>query len=402
MAMSPAIVRGSAQLMFDGISGLTHSVESMHRAIALTSTSWLDVISGTLPVQAIRQPRAYSVIQKTCGHLNKGVAGLLGWLQEHADLAEISDQELRWVSALNGVCGDHLETTGNALAQPLRFMTRNDCGKSMPYVALPDPTTVSPNIVILVHGLCHSDQSWSRQGNMDLGQRLQDDLGLSPVYLRYNSGRHISTNGRELASMLDELTAAWPVPVESLCLVGYSMGGLVLRSACWYAELEQQQWLTKLRRVLFLGTPHHGSPLEKAGHAFDTAMQSVKYVAPLMFGRKRSAGIKDLRNGNLLDEDWQNAKEEKPGEDNRRLVPLLPGVDYFFAAASVGSNTNDLKGHILGDMLVRLGSATGSHADGLRSLNVKSEHCRIFLEKNHFDLLSDERVHRQVIAWFTT
>ena len=24
------------------------------------------------------------------------------------------------------------------------------------------------------------------------------------------------------------------------------------------------------------------------------------------------------------------------------------------------------------------------------------------LEKDHFDLLSDERVHRQVISWFTT
>ena len=265
---------------------------------------------------------------------------------------------------------------------------------------LPVPDQVSPHIVVLIHGLCLSDRNWGGEASIDLGQRLHSESGLSPVYLRYNTGRHISTNGRELAGMLDDLLENWPVPVESLSLVGHSMGGLVSRSACWYADQEQRPWLKHLRRIVFLGTPHHGSPVEKAGHVLDVAMRSVTYVAPLMIGSRRSAGIKDLRHGNLLDEDWQTIDQDARSEDSRRPVPLLKDVDYFLAAATVGTSPQDLKGRLLGDMLVRVGSATGAHSNELKSLNFKDENCRIFPEKDHFDLLADERVHRQVIQWF--
>lgn len=405
--MSPATVRGSAQLLFDCITGVTKMVEGMHNTIASTSTSWMGGASENFPVRAIRKPAAYPFIQQVSSHLGKGVAGILGWQQGDVAQGQIDDSELGWVAALNGVCGDYLEATGNALALPMRFVVRNGDTKAGAAASLPDSAHASPNIVVLVHGLCLSDQDWSARNSngldgQDLGHRLSYELGLSPVYLRYNTGRHISSNGRELAERLDDLVTNWPVPVESLSLIGHSMGGLVLRSACWYADQEQRPWLKRLQRILFLGTPHHGSPLEKAGHVFDVVMRSIKHVAPLMIGNRRSAGIKDLRYGNLLDEDWRNVDQDLIGADSRRVVPLLPGVDYFLAAATVGNGPQDLKGHVLGDKLVRVGSATGSHSDRDRSLDLNDENCRIFPEKDHFDLLSDERVHRQVISWFTT
>ena len=54
--------------------------------------------------------------------------------------------------------------------------------------------------------------------------------GVTPVYLRYNPGRHISENGRDLAHRLQALVDAWPVPVEAISILAHSMGGLVSRS----------------------------------------------------------------------------------------------------------------------------------------------------------------------------
>ena len=253
-----------------------------------------------------------------------------------------------------------------------------------------------------MHGLSLSELSWSRKGAPCIGGRLEEELGCTPLYLRYNTGRHISTNGQELAELLGQLCEAWPVPVESLSLIGHSMGGLVIRSACWYAEKAQSSWLQRLQRVVCLGTPHHGSVVAKAGHALGVAMQKIAYTEPLDLGRHRSVGIKDLRHGDLLDEDWQGHDPDQPRPDTRRLVPLLPNVDYYFAAATLGRDRNDPLGHLLGDLLVRLDSAVGSHSDDLRKLDIEPENCRVFHEKNHFDLLDDERVHRQIIDWFSS
>ena len=129
-------------------------------------------------------------------------------------------------------------------------------------------------------------------------------------------------------------------------------------------------------------------------------MQKIPYTQPLAFGRKSSAGIKDLRHGDLLDEDWQGYHPDLCRADSRKLVPLLPNVDYYFAAATVGRDKHDPLGQLLGDLLVRPGSAVGSHSDDLRKLDIKPENCAVFHERNHFDLLDDERVHRQIIEWF--
>ena len=382
--------------MFDCVSGITTAAEGMHRTIAGTSTFWLNGISDFGPLKEIRNPTAYSLVRKASDLLNTGVTQSLAMIHNQSDLSTLEGDEIRWVAVLNGICGDHLEQRDSVLAIPMELIKPSEADIGKPT----DTEGVSPHLVVMVHGLCLSEQCWHSDEKPGIGDRLQRELGMAPVYLRYNTGRHISTNGQAFSRQLDELIASWPVPVESLSLVGHSMGGLVIRSACWYADSEQRSWLKPLKRILFLGSPHDGSPVEKAGHLVDTAMQSIKYVEPLAFGRKRSAGIKDLRHGNLLDEDWEQSAVEKSGPRSQRNVPLLPLVDHYFVAASLGRDEKDPVGHLLGDLLVRVDSALGSGSRGSECLPVSEEHCRVFQEKNHFDLLNDDRVFEQVVEWF--
>lgn len=397
-----SILRGSAQLAFDAVAGLTRSVERMHATIARRALlPWARPPDRPTQSHGLVAPLVYRIIRGAISACAKGVDLSLGALPEPTAFSAATPREIRTLAALNGVFGDHLEATGNPLA--IRMSPIQD--------GLPIATTAaglaraypdaSGHIVVLAHGLCLSESAWNRKGVPDIGSRLRDALGLTPVYLRYNSGRHISSNGRSLAAVLDRLCAAWPVPVESLSLLGHSMGGLVMRSACWYGKAAGLPWIRSLRRVVCLGTPHHGSPVERAGHALDRTLRRIRYVEPLMFGHRRSAGIKDLRHGNLLDEDWQEQDTDQSAADRRRTVPLLAGVDYFFAAACVGRHLLDPKGYIFGDWLVHSGSAVGNHADARKKLTLPPAHCRIFHEKSHLDLLNDAEVHAQVIDWFS-
>jgi pimeloyl-ACP methyl ester carboxylesterase len=394
---------GTTRLAFDSVTGITNTVERMHSAIA----------RGPLPVprsaETGRAPgliaaAVYSTIRGVCGALSDAADHSFrlasGFPSAEAGTSPGDRASIPMMAALNGSFGDHLEASGNPLAISMQLMAPEQPLSLDPgamAAALPD---ASPHLVVLVHGLCLSEKSWSRKGAPSVGDRLEE-IGYSPLYLRYNSGRHISSNGQDFAELLERLCDSWPVPVESISLIGHSMGGLVIRSAGWYGEQAQCNWLRKLRRVVCLGTPHHGSPLERAAHALDVLMQKTRYIEPLTFGRQRSVGIKDLRHGNLLDEDWQGHDPDQPRPDTRRAVPLLPSVDYYFCAASVGKGPQDPIGQLLGDLLVRLDSATGSHAVDLRKLRIKPENCQVIHEKNHFDLLDDERVHRQIVDWFT-
>ena len=392
-------VLGSAQLAFDAVEGVTNSVEGLHENIAATPLALIPGVSPPPRSHGAIAASVYGIIRGVNGGLRGAVMGAVPFIPGDENVVR-GNADIKAVAALNGVAGDHLEATGNPLATTMTLVAGDQpLSLDPPGLATALPGA-SPHIVILVHGLALSELSWQRGGKPDIGRRLAEQSGQTPLYLRYNSGRHTSTNGREFAELLEALCAGWPTPVESVSLIGHSMGGLVIRSACWYGEQEQARWLEHLQRVVCLGTPHHGSHLERAGHLLDKALLAMPYTAPLAHGRKRSAGIKDLRHGNLLDEDWQGRDPDVHGDDHRRPVPLLDHVDYFFAAASVGQHRHDPIGQLLGDLLVRLGSAVGSHPDDLRRVRVKPENCRVFHEQHHFDLLDDERVHRQIHRWF--
>ena len=400
MPIPSQTIRGATRLVFDYVEGVTDTVEKMHETIARRPLPWNS--SPRDRANAHGQIAAY--VYRTIRGVNDGLRKISDQglaLLPAASAGRETRAEVQALATLNGICGDHLEETGNPLAISMRFFTphrRVEPTRQGLQSAFPGAT---PHLVVFVHGLCLSEFSWQRSGRPGVGSRLQRDRGETPVYLRYNTGRHISTNGRELATQLERLCRNWPVAVESLSLIGHSMGGLVIRSACWYGDRGSRQWLEKLRRIVCLGTPHHGAPLEQAGHLFDAALTRNPYIEPLLFGRQRSAGIKDLRYGNLLDEDWRDSAKNIAGRDNRQPVPTIAGVDYFFIAATVGRDEHDLRGHVLGDLLVRMDSATGSHRDALKHIELDPENCRVFHGMNHFGLLDDERVQQQVVDWFS-
>jgi pimeloyl-ACP methyl ester carboxylesterase len=401
MTTSIRTIQGGTRLVFDSVEGITNTVERMHEAIAGVPLAFLPPAARPARVHGPIAVGIYKLIRGINGCLREGIDGTFELVPEELLSAGGSVAETRLVAALNGVFGDRLEETGNALNTTMALRSPAAALELSPEAVAAALPGASPHIVVLVHGLSLSELSWNRNGRPSIGDRLRDDLGYTPLYLRYNTGRHISTNGRQFGQMLEELCECWPVPVSSISLIGHSMGGLVIRSACWYARHNRAGWLQRLQRVVCLGTPHHGSPLEKAGHAFETAVQKIPFAEPMLFGRLRSVGIKDLRHGALRDEDWPERHPGRPDRTHHRVVPLLPDVDYYFAAASLGRHERDPLGELLGDLLVRPDSAVGLHSDELRRLHIDPANCRVFHEKNHFDLLDDPDVHLQVIDWFS-
>jgi hypothetical protein len=311
-------------------------------------------------------------------------------------------------SALNGVLGDHLLATANPLAIAMRLRCDGRplaLDRDALVAAIPK---ANGRILVVVHGLCMNDRQWNRNEH-DHAAALARDHGYTPVYLHYNSGRHISENGRELSALLERLVDAWPVPVSELSVLAHSMGGLITRSACHYAREKttpslagsRPRWLAALRRIVFLGTPHHGAPLERGGHSFVTALGISPYTAPLArLGWLRSAGITDLRYGNLLDEDWQSHDRFASTGDLRRPVSLPEGVECYALAATTGRLRGDLNDRLLGDGLVRVASALGQHRDATRSLAIPESRRSVCYGTNHMDLLSDPVVYARLRDWY--
>ena len=161
----------------------------------------------------------------------------------------------------------------------------------------------------------------------------------------------------------------WPAEVVDLSVVAHSMGGLVIRSAHHYATLAGLRWPEFVRHIVFLGTPHHGAPLERAGNRIDVILDSTPYTAPFgALGRLRSAGITDLRYGHVVDEDWRGHDRFRRAPDSRQLVPLPAGVACFAVAATRAARRRPLPDQLIGDGLVPVPSALGQHADPRRCL----------------------------------
>ncbi|SOB75541.1 PGAP1-like protein [Marinobacter sp. LV10R510-11A] len=392
-------VHGSAQLLLDVAGGVTQIVEKMHSTIAREANplNRLRDLAGVPPEE--RRRRTYQVIQSTTSLLQLGLHQSLNKFSVQEEILH-SSQSVKVAAALNGVCGDHLEASNNPLAIAMHFRNAHgdkvSPGSDNVATMVPD---ASSRIVVLVHGLCLSHEYWKSHDEGNLGTELQRAHGFTPLYLNYNTGRHISSNGRELSNQLQDLVEAWPVEVEELALIGHSMGGLVIRSASWYGSELNLPWTRLLKNALYLGSPHHGSAVAKAGNMLTFVMKKFRYASPFALGQHTSAGIKDLRHGNLLDEDWEGINQDDFHPDYRKPVPLQEGTRHYFIAATIGKHVSTFTSMMVGDLLVRLDSAKGHHSDDLKKLSIRPEDCRVFENLNHLDLLDNKVVHDQVLEW---
>ncbi|MBV9099160.1 MAG: hypothetical protein JO079_13995 [Frankiaceae bacterium] len=298
------------------------------------------------------------------------------------------------LGALNGAWGDWLDRTNSPLALGMTaHYDRQD-------------TNPTGDVAVWVHGLCETDAAWRLKAQEHYGdkasthgERLREEYGLTPVYLRYNTGLHISANGRSLDALLTELTETWPVPITRLTLVGHSMGGLVIRSAAAQGCEHDSPWIPLVKRVVYLGAPHLGAPLEVgAAHATRLLrkLPETKAVGDAL--ASRSVGIKDLRYGDVLDADWSeladlDATRPVPAD----CAPLLDGAEHYFIGATIGARHDTPVAKILGDALVPFASASGSN--GTRTLGLDVDRGRHLGGLHHFDLLNHPRVYAVLRDW---
>jgi len=305
------------------------------------------------------------------------------------------------IAALNGVMGDRLAADDNPFAIPMSLVRE---GEQLDLRSRPlRNSDATGKILLLIHGLCMTNHQWhTRSGEqvVDHGVSLASTLGYTPVHVRYNSGLHVSDNGRELSVLLENLVEHWPTAIDDLTVVAHSMGGLLIRSAHHTSTEIGLSWPNHLKNIVFLGTPHHGAPLERAGNWVDGVLAATPYTAPFAkLGQLRSAGITDLRFGFLLEEDWCGRDRFSRAPDERSIVPLPGGVACFTIAAATAARRGILADRLLGDGLVPLDSALGRHDDPRRCLDFPERSQLIVHQTNHLGLLSSPGITEQLVGW---
>ena len=389
-------LRGYSRLAVEATIGVTHMVETMHHNIARTPG-----VVGPPTQKRVRgiAGLVYRLIRGITRLVGGGIDTALARLPRQLDHMESSTQREAVLAALNGILGDHLAARKNPLMVPMQLRRDGqplELTRQALAAAIPQP---GGKVLLLAHGLCMNDLQWQRKGH-DHGAALAVDAGYTPVYLHYNSGLHVSINGRAFAELIETLLHAWPVPVDELVVLGHSMGGLVTRSACHYGKLAGHDWLRHLRKIVFLATPHHGSPLERGGNRIDLVLGASSYTAPLArLGKIRSAGITDLRHGSLVDEDWEHRDRFARTKDHQPAAVPLPDCVQCYAIGASLPEKRGLRAKVLGDGLVPLSSALGQHKDPGRNLSFPESQQWIGDGMSHFDLLEHRAVYERIYEW---
>ncbi|SHJ73170.1 PGAP1-like protein [Hymenobacter daecheongensis DSM 21074] len=344
---------------------------------------------------------------------------------------------------LNGAFGDQLAARHDERAIWFSFR-RYGTDVAVPDLHLP---AAPAKTVVFLHGLMGDEMIW-QSGSPDTpryGPLLQQEAGVQCLYVRYNSGLHISENGELLNKLLTELVLAYPEATKELVLVGHSMGGLVIRSAGYYASQwtinneqaasaqplpapgenavaapteepeaeepksetqqpetpDQAPWLSRLKSVFLLGVPNEGSFLEQNSHFTSVVLRKVN-VAPTRFlsdvMNQRSNGIKDLRHAFLVAQDWQHPRADDLLPP-RTLVPPLPGVQYHVLVGSLLKTAGSALDHYFGDGLVGGGSGIGRLFGDPALPPDSGIRTRIFTRQSHGGLLSNAEVYAYLREW---
>ena len=393
--MTPAEIGAVSRLGGHAFAGLVSRIEQVHQAIA--GRAFAPAGPASAPARVIHDSITSGVYLALRGA--GSAAGVLGG--KAVSLLAVGGQPAGSepagnlaLAALNAVAGEQLGPDLAPLA--IRMAVRAD-GRDVDLPARELPAVFghpTPRLAVFVHGLAETEDSWQRQGtgSEPYGPRLHAEFGYTPVYIRYNTGRHVSDNGNDLAGLLEGLIAAWPVQVEGLLLVGHSMGGLVIRSACHYGRQESAAWAGRVRHVFYLGSPHLGAPLAQAAGLAGWALSKAAETRPFVtLVNGSSPGIKDLRHGDVLADDWAGCDQDSCVRDHRHDTPLLAGANHYTISATVTVDPGHPLGAVVGDLLVQPASAHGRRG-AHRHIPFPAGSRRRLGGMHHFDLLNHPAV----------
>jgi pimeloyl-ACP methyl ester carboxylesterase len=304
----------------------------------------------------------------------------------------MGDKLDRTLAVLNGLVGDYLARTNNGLATE---MACHHAGRPLALDAgaiTGAHASPTPRAVVLVHGVMCDESVFRFADGSDYGTLLARDLGFTPFYVRYNSGLAIADAGAQLAALLERLVRAYPIALEQLLLLGYSMGGLLIRRACHVAALAgESPWLPRVRRAIYLGTPHLGAPAERAGRTVAQILQLIddpytRLIADL--GNLRSAGIKDLGDADV--------------SDARHPLPLLASMRHYLIAGSLAVDPR--LSVLFGDSIVPVASATYAKDERTIAAHVTNERLpqkqvKVLPGLSHIALARHSDVYEQIKAF---
>jgi pimeloyl-ACP methyl ester carboxylesterase len=395
--MSDTELRALTALGFDELRQATGGLGSIHAAVAGR------VFRAVGPGAALVRPLHEAITRGVYAGLGLGtravgLAAQAAVARRDAPMLSTTPRGSALIAAVTGLRGDALEAEGSPLCQPMAVRVNGEpvaLDTDALREAFPEAT---PRIVVLLHGLMETEFSWGARETY--GSRLADELDCTPVYVRFNSGRHISENGRSLSELMEQLVAAWPGGADGIALVGHSMGGLVARSACCHAAQDDAKWVRLVRHSVSLGTPHTGAPLEQAVHVLSAGLAALPETRPVAnLLRRRSGGIRDLRQGSLVDEDWRDRDPDALRAAACAEVPLLEGATHCFVSATITRSDRHPLARLLGDTLVLVPSASGRSRT--RRIPFDEEYGMHVGGATHFALLNHPAVYERLRDWLS-
>lgn len=388
-------LEGMSQLATSSVSGVAEVVQEIHREIFLQYFS-LTTRQANLIWDNGLTKRVYSLSQRIMQQYGKGLAISLRGLNRYFPVLHEKPLTplMHFVAnAVNGVLGDYMLQSHNPLALPMVLYDR--------YGQL-QRGELSGRVIILAHGLCMNHLSWAPGESSGLGEHiLYHQQQANVLYLNYNTGRRISSNGRSFSNVLEDLIKRNP-RITAIDLIGHSMGGLVARSALFYGKQSAYNWVNYVENLVCVGSPHQGAVLERLGFMFQEKIGKVPFAGVLaQLANMRSAGIIDLRHGSVRDDDWEHL-EAKIGQmdDCRKPAPLPSRINTYLIAGTLERESSSSKTlEAIGDYLVSVKSALGDHPHPQFRLKVPEDHKAVFYGLNHFEIQHHPRVREQIIAW---
>lgn len=347
--------------------------------------------------------------QQYCSRAPRSATAVTACSEEPLDLyASLVPSRLELlVTGINGFVGDTLRRKRSPWDVRMGFYHRNRRLALTPGSLARLCPQPGSRIAVFVHGLGAHEQLWAFPAEpggsgrrVSYGSLLLQDYGITPLYLRYNSGLRISQNGQALSSLLQELVEAYPAPVEEIILVGHSLGGLLVRSACHHADEAGEEWVAKVGGAVYLGTPHFGTPWENSGtdRLIQWLAQSEHPAARqfIRFYEARAAAVRDLRYPHLVEEDWRPGSPPQPTR-----IPWGSRFAHYFVSGVLAGHAGHPLARLLGDGMVPLYSAQGIARDNLQTAEYAhiERFSAVIPRVGHLRLAHTPGVYQALKAW---